>query len=277
MEDCLDHLLDQATSFVRDHAQTDNPFFLYFPLTAPHKPVLPHRRFRDSTQLGRYGDFIAQVDWTVGQLLDALDEARVADNTLVIYTSDNGSFMRQQDTTKPDHVVDAQVQAFQPNNHRANYHFRGTKADVWEAGHRVPFFARWPGYIEKGSRCGETICLTDFFATAAELIGRDPPDGAAEDSYSFLPLLQGKQQPTPRPHVINHSAGGMFAIREGKWKLVAGNGSGGRQQPRGKPFQRPFQLFDLSQDISEQNNVSKQNPEVAGRLEAALTRIRNPP
>ena len=278
MEDCLDHLLDKATRFVRDQAQTDNPFFLYFPLTAPHKPVLPHQRFRDSTQLGPYGDFIAQVDWTVGQLLDALDDAGVADNTLVIFTSDNGSYMfRQQDTTKPDHVVDAQVQAFQPDNHRANFHFRGTKADVWEAGHRVPFFARWPGHIEKGSHCGETICLTDFFATAAGLIGQDLPADAAEDSYSFLPLLRGERQPTPRPRVINHSAGGMFAIREGKWKLVAGNGSGGRQQPRGKPFQRPFQLFDLSQDISEQNNVLEQNREVAERLETALTKIRNSP
>ncbi len=278
MEDCLDHLLDQAARFVREQAETDRPFFLYFPLTAPHKPVLPHRRFRNTTGLGPYGDFIAQVDWTVGRFLDALKDAGVADNTLVIYTSDNGSYMyRERDAEKPDHVADESVQAFHPENHQANYHFRGTKADVWEAGHRVPFFARWPGHIEEGSQCGETICLTDFFATVAELIGQEVPDGAAADSYSFLPLLRGEQRPTPRPHVINHSAGGMFAIREGAWKLVAGNGSGGREAPRGRPFDRPYQLFDLSRDIGEEHNVLKQNVDLGERLEATLAEIRDSP
>ena len=276
MEDCLDELAKQATAYVRRRSKGDKPFFLYFALTAPHKPVLPHRRFRNKTKLGPYGDFIVQVDSTVGEVLKALDESGVRDNTLVIYTSDNGSFMyRRDDPDAVDHVQDETIQAYRAGNHRANHVFRGTKADIWEAGHHVPFFARWPGRIQPGSRSPDTICLTDFFATAAEIVSAKLPAGAAEDSFSILQLMQGKNRQTPRAPVIHHSSAGMFAIRDGKWKLVAGNGSGGREEPRGKPFEKPYHLFDMSKDISERENLIDQFPEVAGRLEKELDKIRS--
>jgi arylsulfatase A-like enzyme len=275
MEDVLDDLLEQAVAYIQRQAETGKPFFLYVPLSAPHKPVLPHSRFRNETRLGPYGDFVVQVDWTVGQVLKALETSGVADNTLIIYTSDNGSFMhRREDPDATDHVDDETIQAYRSDRHRANHVFRGTKADIWEAGHRVPFFARWPGRIEPGSRSSETICLTDFFATAAEIVGADLPSDAAEDSFSLLPLLEGKPRPRPRAPVVHHSHQGIFAIREGRWKLVLGNGSGGREQPRGTPFERPYQLFDLSSDISERDNVIEQNPAVATRLEKALDDLR---
>lgn len=265
--DCLDHLLSQTVGYIHERAKTREPFFLYFPLTAPHKPVLPHRRFRGKTQLGPYGDFVVQVDWTVGRVLDALDKEGIADNTLVMYTSDNGSFMyRLDEPDARDHVDDASIQAFRADRHRANGPLRGTKADIWEAGHRVPFLARWPGKIKPASRCDETICLTDLMATCAEIVGAGIPQNAGEDSFSLLPLLQGRKPAKSRPPVVHHSAGGMFAIREGQWKLVLGNGSGGREQPRGKPFEKPYHLFDLSKDIGERQNLVEEFPEVVSRL-----------
>ena len=273
VEDCLDDLLKQANQYIRKQSQTDQPFFLYFPLPAPHKPVIPHSRFQDKTKLGPYGDFVVQVDWTVGEVLRTIRETGVEDNTLVIYSSDNGSYMYRRDGN-PDHVSDKSVQAYQSKHHTSNHVFRGTKADIWEAGHHVPFFARWPGRIAKGSRCGETICLTDFFATTAEIVNRDLPANAAPDSFSLLALFQGETWKTPRPPVIHHSAAGMFAIRDGKWKLVLGNGSGGRESPRGKPFQKPYQLFDLSVDLAERHNVIDAHPDIATRLETKCQSIR---
>jgi len=276
MEDAMDHLLEQAMGFIRRESANPEPFFLYFPLTAPHKPALPHRRFRGRTKQGPYGDFIVQVDWTVGKVLRELDLCGVADETLFVFTSDNGSYMhRLDDPQAKDHTNDSSIQAYRASSHRANGALRGTKADIWEAGHRVPFFVRWPGRTARNSRCDQTICLTDFPATAAELQGSKLPAGAAEDSYSFLPNLFGRPRPTPRPPVIHHSAGGMFAIRDGQWKLVLGDGSGGRERPRGRPFSRPYQLFDLAQDLSEQDDVIGQHPEVAAGLEKTCVEIRN--
>jgi arylsulfatase A-like enzyme len=275
MENVLDDLAREAGDFIRREAKSDKPFFLYFPLTAPHKPVLPHPRFRGQTELGPYGDFVHQVDATVGAVLQALEESGAADNTLVVYTSDNGSFMYELKEGAEDHVSSQKVQGFAASHHRANGLFRGTKADVWEAGHRVPFFVRWPGQVKPGSRCEKTVCLTDLFATTAELVGAPLPKNAGPDSFSLAPLFSGGDWSTPRAPVIHHSAAGMFAIRDGKWKLVLGNGSGGREAPKGQPFAEPYALFDLSVDPAEQNNVFDDHPDVAARLEAACLKIRD--
>ena len=275
MENCLDDLLAQATAFIRRQAASEKPFFLYFPLTAPHKPVLPHPRFRGKSDAGPYGDFVIQVDWTVGQVLQALDGAGVAGDTLVIYASDNGSYMfRRDDPEAPDHVSDATIQAYRADRHRSNFVFRGTKADVWEGGHHVPFLVRWPRRVQAGSRNGEPMCLTDFMATAAEIAGVELPPDAGEDSFSILPLLEGRRPARPRAPVVHHSANGVFALRDGKWKLVFGNGSGGREQPLGQPFERPYSLFDMTEDISEQRNLIQDHPEVAARMEQILEEIR---
>ena len=270
----LDRLTEEAVDFIGNAPKTRKPFFLYMPLTAPHKPTQPHERFRGKTKLGEYGDFVVQVDWTVGRVLKALDEAGVTENTLVFFSSDNGSYMhRYNDASKRDHVDDSSIQGFRAEHHRANGMFRGTKADVWEAGHHIPLFVRWPGNVEKGSRHRATVCLTDLYATCAEIVGADLGADAAEDSVSLLPMLRGQQIDRKAP-VIHHSVGGMFAIRNGKWKLVLGNGSGGREAPRGKPFEKPYQLFDLSNDIAETTDLAKANPDVVEKLTQKLNKIR---
>ena len=274
--DVLDELIRQATGFIQRQASDGSPFLLYLPLTAPHKPVWPAQRFEGTTELGPYGDFIVQVDAAVGDVMSALEQAGVDDNTLLIFTSDNGSFMSRRDGLHDmDHTDNSAIQAYRAGNHTANHVYRGTKADIWEGGHRVPFFARWPGEIEPGSTREEVISLTDVFATVAEIVGKELPNNAAEDSFSLLPLLRGKPWARPRAAVPHHSIQGMFAIRDGRWKLVAGNGSGGREAPIGQPFERPYQLFDIASDPSEQSNVYDQHPAVAQRLERELERIRS--
>ncbi len=276
--DCLDQLTEKAGNYIGEKAKGEKPFFLYFPLTAPHKPVLPHPRFVGKSRLGPYGDFIMQVDWTVGEVLKAVDEAGIAENTAIFYTSDNGSFMyRETDPKAPAHVKDSTVQAYFEGNHTANGPLRGTKADIWEAGHRVPFFVRWPAKVKAGSTCDRTICHVDLFATAAALAGAKipRPEEAAPDSFNILPLLEGKKN-WKRAPVIHHSGGAMFAIRDGDWKLVLGNGSGGREQPRGKRFQHPWTLFNLADDLGEKSDQFSDQPATVQKLEsAAFTIIAN--
>ena len=266
IDQVLDKLTEESVAFIEKSAEGNGPYFLYVPLTAPHTPTQPHERFRGKTQLGEYGDFVAQVDSTVGRILQAIDDAGATDNTLVFFASDNGSFMhRYDDPTRKDHVDDSTVQGYRAEHHRANGPFRGTKADIWEGGHRVPLLVRWPGRVEPGSKCDEPVCLTDLFATCAEVVGTDLDSYSAEDSFSLLPMIFGKNVQRGAP-VIHHSAGGMFAIRDGKWKLVLGNGSGGREKPMGEPFTNPYQLFDMSSDIAETTNLAEKNPDVVAKL-----------
>ena len=273
-EKVLDRLTEEAVDFIERGAVAPGPFFLYFPLTAPHKPVWPAERFIGKTDLGPYGDFILQTDSTVGRILQALDETGAADDTLVVFTSDNGSYMYRIPEDAPDHIQDTRVQGFHTSQHNSNLIWRGTKADVWEGGHRVPFIVRWPGRLEAQARSTQTICLTDFMATCAELAGFTLPEEAAEDSFSLLPLLSGGEWETPRAPVIHHSANGTFSLREGRWKMVFGSGSGGRQKPVGKPFEKPYSLFDLEADPSETTDVIERFPEVAERLTGKLETIR---
>ena len=209
----------------------------------------------------------------VGKVLSALDEGDLSKNTLILFTSDNGSFMYNRPGA-PDHLDDSTVQAYRPENHTSNGILRGTKADVWEAGHRVPFFARWPKKIKAGSKCSQTITHTDLFATCAELAGAELPEKGAEDSFSWVPLFEGKSDQFERAPVINHSANGTFAIRDGEWKLILGNGSGGREKPRGKPFGKPYQLYDLKNDPGEKKNLATKYPEIVSRLTKRCEAIR---
>ena len=178
-EKALDQLTQKAVGYIDSRRKEAKPFFLYFPLTAPHKPCLPAERFRGNTKLGDYGDFVTQVDWVVGQVTEALKANGLDDNTLLVYTSDNGSYMNRWDKDKPDHVAQPSVQGFHPTNHQANYIWRGTKADIWEGGHHIPYLVRWPGVVRPGTTCDETICLTDLMATCAEITGFRLPSKAA--------------------------------------------------------------------------------------------------
>lgn len=274
IEDCLDKLTSEAVSEIARMDEQAEPWFLYMPLTGPHKPTQPHKRFQGKTGLSEYADFVHQVDWTVGQVLEAINNGRHAENTLVIFTSDNGSYMHKLAAGETDHVEDATVQGYRPEHHTANLHWRGTKADVWEAGHRVPFFVRWPAKIQKHGERRHTITHTDIYATLADIVSVTLSSSEAEDSLSWLPMIGDSTAKRSAP-VINHSASGMFALRSGPWKLIAGNGSGGRQKPKGKPFEKPYQLFHLQMDPSEQNDVAAEHADLVAELSAELERLRS--
>ena len=271
--ECLDHITEKSQKYISEQAKAKQHFFLYFPITAPHKPALPAKRYQGKSKLGPYGDFIMQVDDVIGTIMETVKNNKIDDNTLIILSSDNGSYMYAYDEEK-GHVEDETVQGFQKKNHRANYIYRGTKADVWESGHRVPFIARWPSGIKGGSKSETAICLTDLLATCAEITNFNIPEKAAEDSFSFLPDLKGKKRSTKRPPVIHHSANGTFALRDEKWKLIFGNGSGGRGLPKSKPFSKPYQLYDMKADPSETKNLAEQHPEVVQRLTEELEKVR---
>ena len=273
LENVLDDLAREAVSFIEGAAAGDRPFFLYMPLTAPHKPTLPHDHFRGSTGLGEYGDFIEQVDWTIGRVLRALDDEGVASETLVVVTSDNGSYMFRTQDEAGDHVTTPRVQGYHPSHHRANGPWRGTKADIYEAGHRVPLFVRWPGRVEAGSLCAEPVCHVDFFATLAGILGVEVPEGAAVDSHSLLPLLEDPGAARRGAPVVHHSVNGTFALREGRWKAIFCTGSGGREKPKGRPFDGT-RLFDMEADPGEMTDVAGAHPDVVARMTSQLDALR---
>lgn len=272
LSNVLDDLTREAVEFLEESAKGERPFFLYLALTAPHKPTLPHDHFRGRTGLGEYGDFVGQVDWTIGRVLMALEDAGVADETLVVCTSDNGSYMYRRGEEEVDHVIDPRNQGYRASHHRPNGPWRGTKADIYEAGHHVPFFARWSGRIPPGTRNAETICHVDLYATFAEVLGVEVEDGAAEDSVSLVGLLRGEEGAHRGVPVVHHSGNGTFALREGRWKLVFCTGSGGRENPIGKPFDG-VRLFDLEADPTESADVADGHRDVVERMTRRLAEL----
>ncbi len=251
-------------------APNDSPFFLYLPLTSPHTPWLPTKDYEGSTDLAEnlnaYGDFVVQTDAVIGRVLDALDKHKFAENTLVIVTSDNGAMWP--------------AKFIEQSGHRANGPWRGQKADIYEGGHRVPFLVRWPEKIKAGTTSDETICLTDIFATLADILGADRPAGAAEDSLSILPALAGDSHDQPlRKFTIHHSMSGAFAIRQGPWKAIFHLGSGGFTQPANDKPQDggpTGQLYHLGDDPQEQHNRWLDEPEVVARLTKLLNAAKEP-
>ncbi len=240
------------------------PFFLYLALTAPHTPIVPSDDFRGRTGLGPYGDFVAQVDAVVGQVIRALDLYGLGDNTMVIVTSDNGC------SPSADFAALARL------GHHPSGPFRGCKADIFEGGHRIPFIARWSGHVRAGSTCNDTICLTDLMATVAAIVGDARPGDVGGDSVSILPDLLGTASGPVREATVHHSIFGSFAIRQGAWKLILCPDSGGWSTPRpgsaaaeGLP---PVQLYDLARDRGERRNVQADHPEIVNRLTRLLER-----
>jgi len=259
----LPHLTQQATAYITQrHAQSPgSPFFLYFPLTAPHTPWVPTEDFQGSSEAGTYGDFVQQVDHTVGRLLSTLDSLGIADRTLIMFSSDNGS-----------HWMPSDIDSF---DHHANYHFSGMKSDAWEGGHRVPLLARWPDYIPSQSTSDQMVCLTDLFATFAAITHQSLPYYAAEDSYSFLSALTATEDTLPtRQDIIHHSIDGTFAIRQDQWKLILGRGSGGWSSA-GDPSDPPGQLYNLQTDVGETQNVYLQYPQKVAALTQLLDMYRD--
>jgi arylsulfatase A-like enzyme len=191
----------------------------------------------------------------------ALDQTGLGDNTIVIVTADNGCSKAAGGKQG--------LAVFEKQGHYPSAQFRGSKADIWDGGHRVPFIVRWPKEIKAGSTSDQTVCLTDLMATAAELTGAKLPETAGEDSVSFLPAFKGKPIVSTRNGIIHHSIDGYFAYRQGKWKLCLAKGSGGWTSPKEKevPAGAPVaQLYDMEADPGETTNLYTTQPEVAERL-----------
>jgi arylsulfatase A-like enzyme len=250
----------KACEWIREHA--DQPFFLYLPLNSPHSPIVPSEDFEGKSGLSPHGDFCMETDWAVVEILRTLDELELMDNTIVIFTADNG--------TSPQ----AKFAPMQAMGHYPSWIYRGLKGTNWEGGHRVPFVVRWPAGVEGGSRSDAIICTTDLLATVADILGETLPDNAGEDSVSFLPALKGEAiEGNADRGIIHHSDVGVFAIRRGKWKLHLDNRGGSRRtNPKDPPVinSSEFLLFDMEADVAESTNLSDEHPEVVHELKQLL-------
>jgi len=262
-EKVLPRITQRCVDYIADRAKKDDPFFLFFPMTSPHTPINPSERFKGKSGISKYADFLMETDFSAGQVIEALDRHGLSGNTLVIFTTDNG--------TSPKCKFDELEQ----KGAHLRENWRGHKADIWEGGHRVPFIAKWPGVIKPGSRCSEVITLVDFMATAAEVTGFDLPENACEDSVSLVSAFrQEKKKGSIRQAIVCHSASGYFAVRKEKWKVEFCGGSGGWSQPKeshAKKMGLPaVQLYDLEADPKEQSNLCDKKPEIVEELRAIL-------
>jgi arylsulfatase A-like enzyme len=258
----LPDLARKSIEYIKQQ-KASRPFFMYITLTSPHTPLVPSREWAGKSGLGPYGDFVMQTDHVVGQLVDAVDAAGLGENTIIIVTSDNGCSKM------------ANIRNLEKEGHYPSAQYRGSKADIWDGGHRVPFIVRWPKGIRAGTSSDQLICLTDLMATAADLTGVKLPGNAGEDSVSFLPAFSGKAIQTTRNGVVHHSIDGCFAYRQGKWKLCLARGSGGWTAPNEKAAAASgapvAQLYDMEKDPGETTNLYETHPEIAQRLLSLLT------
>ena len=258
---CLDRITEKSIAFISEAAQREEPFFLYFALTAPHTPWLPSEKFRGMSGAGPYGDFVCMVDDVVSRVYRALEETGESENTLIIFTSDNGAAFWPED--------------IEASGHRANHIFSGMKSDLLEGGHRIPMIATWPVRIAPGSICEEPVCSTDFMATCAELLGQSLPNDAGEDSFSYLkPMLGLSNGASSRPAaIVHHSDKGYFAIRKGDWVLLDCHGSGGWTLDEKDALDLPsLQLYNIREDITEQKNLADKFPDITSELHGILKR-----
>jgi len=253
-DQCLTRFTKQALKWIEgkaEDARKGKPFFLYLPYTSPHKPVIPIEKFRGQGQAGAYGEFMIETDWHLGRLLDLLDREKLTENTMVIFTSDNG----------PETTWKQRIEKF---SHHSAGPFREGKRSIYEGGHRVPFFIRWPAKVTPGSTWDLPVCQTDLLSTFAAILKKPLPENAAEDSISFdQAWWESKVSSPPRPPLIHHAANGRFAIRYEGWKLVM---EGTRKTEK-------RELYDLGRDPGEKNNVLKQHPGVEKKLLGQLNDI----
>jgi arylsulfatase A-like enzyme len=269
--------LDRSTKFLERHVKTSpgKPFFLYHSMQAVHLPSFAADRFKGKTKAGPHGDFIFEMDYIVGELLKVLERLGVAENTLVMFASDNG----------PE--VPTVLDMRRTHKHDGARPWRGVKRDQWEGGHRTPFIVRWPGKVKAGRTSDQLTSLTDVMATCAEIVGAKLPNDAAEDSYNMLPVLLGTQGDRPvRRHLLQQTISFAMSIREGKWKYLDHKGSGGNNYSRGGAWgmkqyalpdtdpDAPGQLYNLETDPGETTNLYSKHPELVRRLKAQLDAYR---
>ncbi len=249
--ECLTRFTDKAIEWIqqRVHDDREKPFFLYLPYTSPHKPVIPVEPFRGKSNAGAYGDFLVETDWHVGRILELLDSEQIANDTIVIFSSDNG----------PENTWKARAKKFA---HQSNGIYREGKRSIYEGGHRVPMFIRWPAKIPPASFYDGPVCQTDLMATFAEMLGTELPDSAGEDSISIFSVLLNPGAIIDRAPIIHHSSNGRFAIRSKDWKLVMNSKTVDQRE-----------LYDVKSDPGETANVIDDHDTVAIRLTNQLTRI----
>ncbi|MFO7955746.1 MAG: arylsulfatase [Candidatus Brocadiia bacterium] len=274
LEKMIPEFTRRCVQHIGERAAAGQPFFVYYPLTSPHSPIVPNEPFKGRSGAGKYGDFVYEVDWVVGEIMDALDRAGVADNTLLIFSSDNGPEGRTGDDIGAYNRI-------REYGHYSMAQLRGIKRDAWEGGHRTPFVARWPEVIPEGSVCHQLTSMVDLMATCAEILGDELPADAAEDSVSMLPLLSGEVAKPTRGSAIYHSMSGKFALRRGNWVFIDAPSGNDADEPewfmelRGyAEHDYPGELYNLRDDISERHNLYGDRPDMVERLTAKLERIR---
>ncbi len=255
LEDVLPALRDRAVAFIEKSADEKKPFLLYLPLTSPHTPLAVNEPWRGASGLDNAcADLIMETDAVVGDVLAAVKRAGIADNTLVVFTSDNGF---------APYVGVKQLEA---RGHFPSGPLRGYKGDAWEGGHRVALIVRYPGVTKAGSTCDALVHQADLMATFADVFGAKLPADAGEDSVSLIPLLRGGSEPVRR-HAVSHSSKGVAAIRDGQWKLILGTGAGSFS--KAEPNALPHELYNLTSDLGEQTNLAESHPERVAAMKAA--------
>ncbi|TLX76410.1 arylsulfatase [Labilibacter sediminis] len=278
-------ILNKTQEKINEYSKKDDPFFLYFPLNSPHKPIVPDEPFKGKSVIGQYGDYCEQVDWCLGEVMKTIDEAGIADNTILIFTSDNGSYYYPGSVNSSEEDEQELIK----NKHKANGVYSEGKGQPEEGGHRVPYIIRWPGQIEPGSVNNTTISLGDHLATFAALTGYELAQEDAIDSWNILPILKGEnpgKQYQNRAFFHFNNNPRVDAVRVGKWKMIPecyykekkpNKGKKGKLTSEEKKKLKTFipgQLYDLSTDPGEQVNLWDQNPEVVAKLKARLSRYK---
>lgn len=266
-EQVLPDITKKTVQYIHENADDEEPFFIYMPLPAPHTPILPTEQFKGKSGLDNpYGDFVIMVDWVVGEVQKALEEKGIAENTLLVFTCDNGCSPQ------------ANYKQLETKGHDPSYVFRGHKADIFEGGHRVPYVVSWPAKVKQG-KSDQLLCTTDLFATMADIIGADYTDNVAEDSYSFLSALNVKSKADVRESIVHHSINGSFAYRKSDYKAIFCPGSGGWSAPRpnskGIDKLPKVQLYNLKSDAAEENNLQEEKTEIVEQYRSELAKIVN--
>ena len=268
----------KAIEYIESRRKSNKPFFLYLAASAPHEPceeaVVPEFA-RGRSHAGPRGDLVWLYDWMVGQVMDALDRTGLADNTLIMVTSDNGGLPGDR---IPGAKGDTVEELYNTYGHKSCGDWRGYKAHIWEGGHREPLIVRRPGHVKPNSTSSELVCLADFMATCADITGVGIPDNAAEDSVSILPILTGDNAGSPvREDIVHHSANGVFSIRKGPWKCIFGTkGSGGWPPPSGPGPEpgAPGQLYNIEDDPAEQVDLWDKRQDIIADMRKLLENYR---
>jgi arylsulfatase A len=263
----IPRLTEQVVDWIGKQRGKDKPFFLYVPFNSPHAPIVPTSEFRNKSQAGGYGDFMVQTDDNVGRILRALEENGFADNTLVVFTVDNGA----------ERYAYERVRKF---GHRSSGPLRGLKRDLYEGGHRVPFLVRWRGVVLPGTVSDALVSQVDLMATIASIIGYKLPPNTAHDSYDLSGVWK-KNSASPRRSIVHNTVAGAYAVRHAQWVLISNTTGAHTSVPQWfdqeNGYERnthPGELYDLSTDLAQKKNLYAERPEKVQELTALLEKIR---